>query len=76
MNSIQLPEEMSRRLADFEAKKNPSEIACIQEALEQFFLDEEGDAWAADLALARLAKGGPSVSLEEARRQLGLLDGE
>lgn len=74
MYSVQLPEEMGRRLADFAAKREYSESVCLQRALEQFFLDEEGDERLAEIALARLEKGAPTIPWEEAKKRLGLRD--
>ena len=72
MDSLQIPEELSKRLSDFSARKNRDQALCLEQALEQFFLDEEGDERAYERALARLEKGGPTISLDEVERRLGL----
>ncbi len=70
MLSVRLPAELERRLAELADKTNRSKSYYVEHALETF-LDEQEDYL---LALSRLEKKGPNISLEEAKKQLGFLN--
>jgi predicted transcriptional regulator len=74
MYTVQISEELGKRLTDFSTTKHRDQALCIEQALKQFFLDEAGEEKAYELALARLEKGGPTVSLDDVEHRLGVSD--
>jgi RHH-type rel operon transcriptional repressor/antitoxin RelB len=70
MLSVRLSERVEHRLSELSNKTKRSKSYYVEHALEKF-LDEQEDYL---LALARLEEKGPNITLEEAKKQLGLFD--
>jgi RHH-type rel operon transcriptional repressor/antitoxin RelB len=70
MLSVRLTEKTEHRLSELSHKTKRSKSYYVEYALEQF-LNEREDYL---LALARLEEEGPTISLEEAKKQLGFTD--
>jgi len=70
MLSVRLSKGVEHRLLDLSAKTHRSKSYYVERALE-LFLDDQEDYL---LALSRLEEKGPNISLEEAKKQLGLAD--
>ena len=68
MLTVRLPEELENRLNVLAEKTHRAKSYYVKQALEEF-LEEEEDYL---LALARIEKREPKISLKEAKKQLGL----
>ena len=68
MYTVQISEELNKRLVDLAKQTNRSENACVEEAVAQFLEDKEDY----DLAMKAIAEGGPTISLEDLAEELGI----
>jgi len=68
MIAVRIPKELEKKLDDLAATTNRTKSYYIRLALEEF-LEEEADYL---LAVERLARNNPRVSLAELEKQLGL----
>ena len=68
MLALRLPPEIEQRLEDLAQKTGRTKSYYAKKAITEFLQDEEDYL----LALARLEKNNPRLSLEEVERQLGL----
>ena len=70
MLAVRLPNELEYRLTQLTQKTHRSKSYYVREALEEFFMDREDYL----LAVARLEKNNPRLSIEEMENRLGLAD--
>ena len=70
MLALRLPPEIEQRPEDLAQKTGRTKSYYAKKAITEFLQDEEDYL----LALARLEKNNPRISLEEVERQLGLED--
>lgn len=70
MLALRLPPEIEQRLEELAQKTGRTKSYYAKKAILEFLEEEEGYL----LALARLEKNNPRLSLEEVERQLGLKD--
>ncbi len=68
MLALRLPPEIEQRLEDLARRTDRTKSYYAKKAILEFLQDEEDYL----LALARLEKNNPRLSLEEVERQLGL----
>jgi RHH-type rel operon transcriptional repressor/antitoxin RelB len=71
MLSVRLSGDIEERLNRLSHETKRSKSHYVEVALARFLEDQEDYL----LALSRLEQKGPNISLEEAKRQLGFLDG-
>ena len=72
MYTVQISEELGKRLTDVAQKTHHPLSYYTERALAQLLEDAEDD----HMALEAIAEGGPNIPWEEAKKQLGLVDAE
>lgn len=70
MLAVRLPEKLEGRLSALSEQTHRSKSYYVKRALEEFLTDQEEHL----LAMARLEKNNPRISLEEMEKRLGLED--
>ena len=70
MLAVRLPEQLERRLTTLAKSTHRSKSYYVQRALEEFLADQEDHL----LALARLEKNNPRLTLEEMEKRLNDLE--
>jgi RHH-type rel operon transcriptional repressor/antitoxin RelB len=70
MLAVRLPELLDHRLSDLANETNRSKSYYVKKALQEFLDDHEDHL----LALARLEKKNPRITIEEMEGRLGLED--
>ena len=70
MLAVRLPEKLEIRLTDLAVKTGRSKSYYVRHAVEEFLQDEEDYL----LAVSRLEKNNPRISLEEMERRFGDLE--
>ena len=68
MLAVRLPEQLENRLAQLSEETHRSKSYYVKQALENFLTDREDHL----LAIARLEKNNPRISLEEMEKHLDL----
>jgi RHH-type rel operon transcriptional repressor/antitoxin RelB len=69
MYTVQISEDLNKRLVELAKQTNRSENAYVEEAVAQFLEDKEDY----DLAMKAIAKGGPTISLDALAAELGIV---
>ncbi len=70
MLAVRLPEQLDHRLSDLANETNRSKSYYVKKALQDFLDDHEDHL----LALARLEKKNPRITIEEMEDRLGVED--
>jgi RHH-type rel operon transcriptional repressor/antitoxin RelB len=70
MVAVRLPENLEKRLSNLSEETHRPKSYYIKQALEEFLADHEDHL----LAIARLEKKNPRITLKEMEKRLGLLE--